>query len=430
MKYTKTNLKNGLTFVQIPMDGVKSVTVLALVNVGSRYEDSSISGIFHFLEHMVFKGTKRYPTAHDVAATVDSVGAEFNAFTSKEYTGYYVKSASRHVHVALDVVSDMLLTPQLREGDLEREKGVIIEEINMYEDIPMKNIGNIFERMFYKGSGLGRDVIGTKQTVSSITQSDFKKYLQQWYGLSNVVLVIAGDIDVVEDAKLVDSVEEYFSKGDDTRNTKSIHRFKKGVIHTKDRIHIEYKKTEQVHFVLGFPGFSRKHKDRYVLSVLSTLLGGNMSSRLFTEVREKRGLCYYIRSDVNFYHDVGFFGVQAGVDPNRVEEAIKVTLDQFIHLVDGTVAPTEQELQKAKDYTIGHLVLGMEDSQSVALGYGLQQVLENKIRILDEIMEKITQVSMKDIVRVAKSCITLDQVRFALIGPCKEQEKFQKILQL
>lgn len=429
MQYHKDVLDSGLTVIRVPMGGVKSVTVLALVKVGSRYEDEKVNGISHFLEHMVFKGTANYPQAQDVAGAVDAIGAEFNAFTSKEYTGYYVKSASKDLHVGLDVVSDMLLTPQLRVDDLEREKGVIIEEINMYQDTPMRHIGDVFEQMFYAGSNLGRDIIGTKDTVRGISQSDFHQHLEKWYGLENMILLVVGDEDVVNSNQMLGKVEKAFSKKTaDQRQKPAILSTTKNPISDQEKLRIEYKKTEQAHFVLGFPGIKRIDSDRYAASVLSTILGGNMSSRLFTEVREKRGLCYYVRSDVDSYADAGFFGAAAGVDPSRVDEAIAVTLQQFTDVQSAKVPITADELKRAKDYTIGSLILGMEDSQAVAMSYGLKYLLEGEIRTLDEVIANISAVSMDDVLRVTQRLIQPDQIRLAMIGPFKDQARFEKFL--
>lgn len=431
MQYHKDVLNNGLTLVRVPMMGAKSLTVLALVRVGSRYEDPHIGGISHFLEHMVFKGTQNYPTAQDVAGVVDAIGAEFNAFTGKEYTGYWVKSASKDVDVALNVVSDMLLTPQLREEDIEREKGVIVEEMRMYEDTPMRHIGDVFERMFFEGSRLGEDIIGTRESVRGITRNDFVHHIQTWYGLHNVVLMIVGDSEVVEKEKLIKDVEKYFDKkSDHERATVADHTFKGSPISQKQKIIVDYKKTEQAHFVLAFPGIKRTDPDRSVLSVLSILLGGNMSSRLFSEVREKRGLSYYVHTDQDYYNDTGIFSAAAGVDPSRVEEAVKVTFEEFCAVVNGKKPITAEEVKKAKDFAVGHLVLGMEDSGSVAESYGFRELLEGRILMLDEIIARIMKVSLDDVNAMAKRLIKPEEVRFAMIGPFKEDQKFKKILNI
>lgn len=429
MQFHKDVLDTGLTVLRVPMDSVKSVTVLALVKVGSRYEDPRVSGVSHFLEHMVFKGTEKYPTAQDVAAAVDAVGAEFNAFTSKEYTGYYVKSASKDIELALDVVSDMLLTPQLRDEDLQREKGVIIEEINMYKDMPMRHIGDVFEQMFYAGSPLGRDIIGTPETVSNMQRQDFVSHLQTWYGLHNMVLIVVGDAQVLHQESLLTQIMGYFAKGDASQRKKPAKlKLESEPIARGKRVVIAEKKTEQAHFILGFPGLARNDADRYATSVLSTILGGNMSSRLFTEVREKRGLCYYVRSDVDMYSETGFFGAAAGVDPQRVEEAITVTFEQFTNLSSGAQPVTQQELERAKNCTLGNLILSMEDSQNVAQSYGMSQLLLGEVRTIEQIMEHISSVTMDDVERVVTRLIQPDQVRLAMIGPFDDEQKFGQML--
>jgi predicted Zn-dependent peptidase len=430
LKHTRTVLPCGLNVVTVPMPSVKSVTVLNLVNTGSRYEEPHEEGIAHFLEHMVFKGTNKYPTAQVLASEVDGVGANFNAFTSKEYTGFYVQASSKHLYLALDVISDMLLTPQLREDDLEREKGVIVEEINMYADTPSRHIADIFENMMYRGSGLGHNVIGSKETVTALQVSDFQKYLRQWYGLGNMVLALAGDAKVLEDPKLLDEIENFYTKGKDTR---AIDRVNLDAYLHKDpiaegKILVHHKPTEQAHFIIAYPGIDRRHPDRYPLALLSTLLGGNMSSRLFIEVREQRGLCYYVRSDVDHYHNTGAFGASAGVDPKRVDEALKVTIGEFEALIDGSKPVTAHELQKAKDYVAGKMVLGLEDSESVAQYFGMKQLLNGEIETPEQVMEKIKAVTLEDVQRIATNLIKNQEIRFGIIGPFKDEGRFAKIL--
>lgn len=428
MKYSKQTLANGLTLIRVPMESVKSITALALVKVGSRYENAQNSGISHFLEHMVFKGTDQFATAQDVAIAIDSLGAEANAFTSKEYTGYYIKSASRHLDRAVDILSDMLLTPRLPEEDLEREKGVIIEEINMYEDNPKWHIDSVFDQMMFADTPLGRDVIGTRDTVRNMTRQDFLDHLQTWYGLANTVLILVGDADVLEKKTLPNQISKVFDKGDiSDRATSTVHKFP-GNLLSEETSRLVYRKTEQAHFILGFPSFNRTDPDRYALSLLSSILGGNMSSRLFNEVREKRGLCYYVHSYTDYYHDHGTFGAAAGVDPKRVEEAIEVTLAEFHKIKNQKHRVTAEELQRAKDFLIGHVILGHEDNQSVAQSYGLKYLLEGSILTVEDVVAKISGVNLDQVNRITKRIIEEDQVRFAMIGPFKDESKFAKIV--
>jgi predicted Zn-dependent peptidase len=431
LNHILTKLDSGLQVIQIPMPEVKSVTVLALANTGSRYETPREQGIAHFFEHIVFKGTKNYPTAQILASSIDAIGADFNAFTSKEYTGYYVKSASKHFETSLNVVSDMLLAPNLDQADVEREKGVIIEEINMYEDTPMRQIGNIFESLVFAGSGLGHDVLGTKQTISAITSKDFKKFLKKWYGLGNLILIVAGDSKLISSRKTLGLIEKYFGKKTEERakdriDTKKIAQNTLKI--SNQKLAIQYKKTEQAHLCLGWPGIERSDKRKYALTLLSTVLGANMSSRLFTEVREKRGLCYYVHSDTDFYHNTGIFGASAGVDPARIEEVISVILSEFYSLVDGIKPVTQEELKKAKDYISGSFVLNLEDSKSVAQFFGMKQLLENEIHSPTEVLKKFEAVTLEEVQAVAQDLIVQDQCRLAVIGPYRSKAKFQKLL--
>lgn len=413
------------------MPAVQSVTVLALVNAGSRYEPSEWWGISHFLEHMVFKGTKNYPDAQALSGAVDAVGAKFNAFTSKEYTGYYVKAAAKRLRLALDVVSDMLLTPALRQEDIDREKGVIIEEINMYADMPSSHIGNLFEQMMFQMGTLGHDVIGNKQTVSSLKSSDFQAYINQWYGLRNVVLILAGDDQVLQQTQTLELVQEMFSKGESsTRQAAQFNEHLGPAPVTDQKILVEFKQTEQAHFILGFPSVPRTDKYRHALSLLGIILGGGMSSRLFSEVREKRGLCYYIHSDTDFYHDTGIFGASAGVDPQRVEEAVQVTVEEFMSLVNSKKPPTEAELRKAKEFIAGKFVLDLEDSESVAQYYGMKQLLLRQVETPDELLKRYMAVTLEDVQCIAQQVIQPEQMRFAIIGPFQKPEQFQKLMRV
>ncbi len=427
-------LDNGLRLILIPMDGVASLTCLAMVGTGSRFELPKKAGISHFLEHMVFKGTERFPTARELASSVDEVGAEFNAYTSKEYTGYYVKAASAHVELAMDVVSDMLLTPKLREADLQREKGVIVEEIHMYEDTPTRHIGDLFENLMFDGSPLGRDIIGTEETVRSFGRSDFEDHLRTWYGLKNVVFVVAGDSGVVNSKNLLSKVEKLFTKKFAKRETEDTQHYVKALagspVSKKNKLLVSYKDTQQAHFIMAFPGIKRTDDDRYALGVLSTLLGGNMSSRLFTEVREKRGLCYYVRADEDYYHETGIFGASAGVDPNRVDEAVSVVREQLMLLLDdqGQHAISEEEVSKAKSHIVGSTILQFEDPQAVAQFYAGGKLLQDSDETIEDKLKKLQAVSLEDVRKVAKRLVKSEDLFFAVIGPYKDEARFEKLL--
>lgn len=429
---------SGLDILQIPMPGVKSATVMVMVNTGSRYEQPREEGIAHFFEHMVFKGTSKYPDPQKLAAAIDGLGADFNAFTSKEYTGYYVKAAAKHLNIALDVVSDMLLQPELRQEDIDREKGVIIEEINMYQDTPMRYIANLFEQMFFRGSGLSHDVLGSKKTVSELDRADFLHFIQQWYGPGNMVVIVAGDDAIVGTQACLDDIERAFSKKPESLRPKDKVKISKFVASKNGnsgkspiaphRLHLQTKATEQAHFVLGWPGIDRNHSDRYPLTVLGVILGGNMSSRLFTEVREKRGLCYYVRSEVDYFHDAGIFGASAGVDPGRIHEALEVVIAEFHNLASGKNKITADELSKAKEYLTGSMILDLEDSRSVAQYFGLKRVLTSKIESPEEALAKIQSVTLGEVAAIAKKLVTPNGLRLVLIGPYENKAEFEKFV--
>jgi len=440
LNYSLVTLKSGLPVIRIPIASVKSVTALILTNTGSRYEAEQQQGIAHFFEHLVFKGTKKFPDALSLAAAVDSVGASFNAFTSKEYTGYYMKAASKHFKLALDVISDMLLAPAIRQADIDREKGVIIEEFNMYVDTPSHHIANLFDRMVFQDSGLGHDIIGTKDTIKSLSTADFEAFLGKWYGLGNMVLILAGDEKLVKDEKILEAAEKMFAKesrfaklnghkNDPQVNNKvKIDGFLSKSPISNKKFHLEYRQTEQAHFVLGWPSIKRKSKKRYALSLLSVIIGANMSSRLFTEVREKRGLCYYVHSELDQFHDCGIFGASAGVDPKRVDEALAVTINEFKAAASGEKAISDQELQKAKDYLTGRMVLNFEDSESVAQYYGLKYLLMDTIETPQEAIKKLRAVTKKEVEKIAQEIIKDGELRLAIIGPFKVEERFRKLV--
>lgn len=422
MKFTKTTLPNGLRIILAPTGGVESATTLVMVGAGSRYENAKNSGVSHFLEHMAFKGTKTRPTAREIATLIDGIGAESNAFTGKEMTGYYIKSASEHVPLALDILSNMLTESLFKEEEIEREKGVIVEEINLYNDTPMRNIGNVYERLLYGDTPMGWDIAGRKETVTSFNRSVFIDYMNSLYSADNMVVVVAGNFDK---DKVHKEIEKRFSK---LKKFKTIGKEKAVDTQDKPLISLMKKTTDQAHFALGVRtvGLSDE-KDRYPLSILSSILGGGMSSRLFYEVRERRGLSYYVRTNTDEYTDVGYMATFVGADPKRLEEAIKVVRDEYEKIVD-EIEITEEEVKKAKEYSKGHFVLSLEDSQSVAVLYAMQEILENKIDSPEKIIEDIEKVTLKDIQRVSKKFVDTKKLSLAVIGNFEDKSSFEKLL--
>jgi predicted Zn-dependent peptidase len=420
-------LDSGLRAVVVPM-AVPSVTALVMVKVGSRNEPKDLRGVSHLVEHMVFKGTKKYPTALKLASAVDAVGASFNAFTSKEYTGFYIKAASVHLDLALTVLAELIFRPLLDQEQLRREKRVVLEEINMIEDQPMRKVGDYFERLLYGTSSLGWEVIGSKQTVSKMGRTDLVKHMKQWYGPENMVLGVAGDARRIENGKrkIENLVEKHFGiKGQVSRriDKQEGKRDRFPAEQRKPKVKVYNKETEQAHFCLGMKGLPRGHKDRYVAAVLSTILGGNMSSRLFHEIRERRGLAYYVRTSLGIYQDTGSLVTQAGVGIRNLVEAAKLTIKAY-HKISKGVLVHQGELKRAKDYLRGRLIIDLEDSQEVASLFGRSLLLEERVRTPEEVVAGIERVTKEDVGRVAEKLLVKERLNLAAVGPYKEEGKF------
>lgn len=415
-----------LNYIGIPLDSSQSVTALILANVGSRYESKKEEGMAHFFEHMVFKGTKKFPNPQILASTVDSIGANFNAFTSKEYTGFYIKSLGKDLKLSLEILSEMILNPLFNEEALERERGVIREEMKMYYDMPQYYIADIFEREFFQNRGLGHFVLGEEEVINSASSLDFQNFLKKWYGVNNFKLILSGDSKVINDEATTKLIERYFLKNKRRSDINFNQYFIKKEKY-KSNVWIEYRNTKQAHFVLGWPGLKISDSDFYVLKLANIILGSNMSSRLFVELREKKGLCYYIRSEVNSYRDSGIFGASAGVNLSQVDDALKLTIQQFYNLVKKKDISNE-ELQRAKTYIIGKLILNLDDSDSLANFFGRQKLFLDKFRNITEIVKEIEKISLKDIYRVLSKIILNNKASLAIIGPFKDKKRFENIL--
>lgn len=420
--YHKHTLKNGLTLITIPMKSVRSVTGLLLVGAGSRFEKKRVNGLSHFLEHMPAKGTKKRPTALAIAEEIDSVGGQTNAFTGKEYTGYYIKAAVKQLPMVVDVLSDMIINPLLRKEDVEVERGVILEEINMYEDMPPWKIGRNFEMLLYGDTPLGRQTIGTKEGIRAMKREDFVEFMGKWYKPANAVFAVAGGVKEKEARELVEEAFGSWEIGE-IEEIGEIREKQKGA-----EVALEKKETEQSHIVLGVRAYKREHPLRYALAVLTTILGGGMSSRLFHEVREKRGLAYYIRAGSHRYRDVGYLAASAGVDKERIGEAVKVILAEFGKIRDNRVK--EKELKKAKEYLRGNLILSLEDSHEVAELYATSWVLEAKVRTPEQILEKVDAVTAEEVQEVAKEIFVESKLNLAVIGPFGDKDRFKNLLKL
>ncbi len=406
----------------IPMPSFESATAMVMVGAGSRYETKQNTGISHFLEHMAFKGTTKRPTAQDIAGLIDGVGGEFNAFTSKEVTGYFVKSAADHVELCLDVLSDMLQSSKLDQNEIDKEKGVILEEKNLYEDTPSRHIGDIYEMLLYGDTPLGWEIVGTKEVIQSINRQNFVDYMGSLYSPDNITVVVAGGIDTLKTEALI---EKYFGE---MKPFDIVSYEKQPENQIKPALFIKEKNTEQVHIGIGFRTVSTHNEEKHTLSVLAAILGGGMSSRLFSEVREKRGLAYYVRTGAEHYQDVGNLVSTAGLDPKRVEEGIAVIVDQYAKISSHKSGISKDELSKAKEFLKGHFVLELEDSRAVAGFFAQSEILEGKIETPEELIAKIDKVTMEEVEEAAKKYFKESQLNLAIIGNFPDRQRFEKLL--
>jgi predicted Zn-dependent peptidase len=411
-------LDNGLRVLTANLDHAQSVTCMVMLAAGSRYETPETSGVAHFSEHMFFKGTERRPTARDIAGEIDSLGGEFNAFTGKESTAYYVKCAAEHRDVALDVLVDMLRNSRFEAGEIEREKGVIVEEMNMYFDTPRDYIGGVYEDLLYGDQPLGWDIIGRKETIQNATRDTFMSYLDRWYHPSRMVLGIAGRIG--DDA--LERAQELL--GDltpaETGEPSAVQP------HANGRVKVFTKQSDQAHVILGVPSYPLEHPDRYALQLLATVLGGGMSSRLFTEVRERRGLAYYVYGLNHSYTDAGSLYAQAGVDIKRIDEAV-TTIGAELKKIAAEAVPAD-ELEKARSFSKGRFVLQLESPQGLIM-FGLRkEVLERRAPDPEEVLAGVSAVTVEDVQRVAQNVIADERLRLAVIGPFEDAAHFDALL--
>ena len=420
MKYNLHRLQHGLRLLAAPMTNTEAVTVLVLVGAGSRYEWRDINGLAHFTEHMFFKGAKRYPTTKDVAEAIDSVGGEFNAFTGKEYAGYYVRVASEHLALALDVLSDMLLHSTFSGEEIERERGVILEEYNMYLDTPSSQVRFDFERHLFGDQPLGWDELGTLETIKRLQRDHFVDYHAKLYTANNTVVNIAGAFD---ESALPEMVSSSFTFPEAEKGH-SWEPFEAPV--DGEAVFIRQRPTEQAHLAIGVMGYPQEHEDYYTARLIGIILGGNMSSRMFLSVRERQGLAYYVSTASFGYTDAGAMVSRAAVDISRVDQSVVAIREEYRKIIEGGLEETE--LTKAKDFFRGRLTLQLENSMQVASLLGVSELLYDEVRTPQEILEKVGRVTRDDVARVAAHLLMPERLKLAVIGPFEDAERFATLL--
>lgn len=420
MKFKKTTLPNGLRIITVPMKDNPTVTVLVLVETGSKYETKKINGISHFLEHMCFKGTTKRPTNMIIAGELDSIGAHYNAFTSHEYTGYYAKSEAKHFSKILDVVSDIYLNPLFDEKEIEKEKGVIADEINMYEDSPGRKVGDVFMDLMYGDQPAGWKVLGKKENVARFNRKDFVNYRKKHYVAKGTLVVVAGNIN---ESKTISNIKKKFAGISTAPKGKKI---KVRESQVSPNVSIFNKETDQTHLILGVRSFDVYNKNNFALTALSGVLSAGMSSRLFQKIRNEMGVGYRIGAGNDAYTDHGIFEVSTGVDNKRVVEVIGAIMLQLKKLKEEKVSA--EELRKVKDNLMGSMILGLESSDSLAEFYGIQEIMRKPILKPVDIEKKINAVTAGEIQKVANLIFSNKGLNLALVGPFKDKSGFAKAL--
>jgi len=419
VKHELTTLPNKLRVLTIPMKGAPSATVLVMVDAGSRYENLDNHGIAHFQEHMFFKGGKKYKNAKIVAEETDAMGAISNAFTDKDRVGYWIKVAANKVDKAIDILSDSLKHAAFKERDINTERGVILEELNMYEDMPQRTVLDKFEELVFGDQPLGRDIGGTKESVRGIERHHFVDYKKQLYTPDNIVLCVAGGVSHDEVVKLA---KKYF-EGLDGQKSLEYSPYEPTL---RPKEFVKDKKTEQTHLVIGGESYPDQDERKYALSLLTEILGGSMSSRMFQTIREKHGLAYYVQTMADGYQDTGLFLTRLGVDNSRAELAVRAVIDEYAKIA-GSKPATSAELAKAKGSIRGQLLLSFEDSSNMANFYARQEALYNEIKSIDTVLKKLDQVTVKDVKETAKDLLRSEKMKLAVIGPVGKKS-FSKLL--
>jgi len=422
--YKKIILPNKLRVLTVPVKNANSVTVLILVGTGSKYETKDINGISHFLEHMFFKGTQKRPTTLAISETLDKIGGQYNAFTSKEMTGFWAKVDKRHTDIALDWISDMFLHSKFDAQELEREKGVVIEELNMYLDTPTSYVSELFEDVLYGDQPAGWRIVGEKENILAYNREKLIDYYTTHYASENTVVCVAGDVNPKTIEK---SMQKYF--GGFAGGSASPKLATKEVQSTP-AVLVHYKKTDQTHFCLGVRTYSMFDPRRYALSLMAVMLGGNMSSRLFTSIRERNGLAYYVHASSDTTTDTGYLVTQAGIKNDSLQKAIGLVLHEYKDLRDNAVTP--EELQKAKDFVRGSTALSLDTTDAQASFYATQEVMGEQVLGPQERLAFIDKVTIDDIKKVAEDIFKEASLNLSVIGPFEaaEKEKLEKLLTL
>ena len=419
--FQRTVMDNGLHILTSSMPHTRSVSVGIFIGAGSRYEPDEIAGVSHFLEHILFKGTKSWPTAREVSEAIEGVGGIMNASTDREMTVFWCKVARPHFQRALSVLVDMMLNPLLDQVEIDKEREVVLEELRMVNDYPTNRVELLIDETLWPDQSMGRDVGGSQESVTGLTREHILDYVRQQYTPGNAVVSVAGDISHEEVVDLLDGALETWKPATPMQWQPVVDG------QTAPRVRVEQRKTDQAHLIVGLPSLPMGHADRYALGLMNVILGEGMSSRLFLELREKQALAYDVHSSLNLFRDCGSLTVYCGVEPRKSSQALSAILEQLA----GLQGPIPQgELDKARELSKGRMMLRMEDSRSVAMWMGAQQTLLGAVRTVDEVVEKMDAVTTDDIQRVAATVIRQEVLNLAVVGPFRSDRRFLSLLKM
>ena len=419
--FQRTVMDNGLHVLTSSMPHTRSVSMGIFIGAGSRYESDEIAGVSHFLEHILFKGTKSWPTAREVSEAIEGVGGIMNASTDREMTVFWCKVARPHFERSLSVLVDMMLNPLLDPEEIEKEREVVLEELRIINDYPSNRVDLLIDETLWPDQPMGRDVGGSQDSVTGLTRENILDYVRQQYTPGNSVVSVAGDISHDE---VIDLLAGSLGSWKQATHMQW-HPVEDG--QTSPRVRVEQRKTEQAHLVVGLPSLPLGHPDRYALGLMNVILGEGMSSRLFLELREKQGLAYDVHSSLNLFRDCGSLTVYCGVEPRKSARAISAIMEQLGGLL-GDIP--EAELDKARELSKGRMLLRMEDSRSVAMWMGAQQTLLGTVRTVDEVVDEMDAVTTEDIRRVAADLIREEFLNLAVVGPYRSERRFRNLLKL
>ncbi len=409
----RTKLKNGLRVILVPKKGSLATTVMVMVEAGSKYETKEINGISHFLEHMCFKGTKDRPRPIDIASELDALGAQYNAFTGQEFTAYYAKAKNENFHAILDVVSDLYLNPVFDPAEIEKEKGVIVEELNMYEDTPARHVHDLFMELVYGDQPAGWNVGGRKEVIRKLTRNDFIDYRDAHYLPQSTIVVVAGGFDSKNAVKKIEERFSIFAKGVKNQKRKVIESQKK----PQELAH--FKESDQTHLILGFRACDTHDTRRFALEVMAEILGGGMSSRLFQSIREELGAAYYVHADANLLSDHGMLFMGAGAEHSKLELVIRTALHEFSRMKHERVSI--QDLKKAKEHLLGNLFLSLETSDELANFYSIEEIMGIRLSSPEALAKEIKAVTADEVRATARAFVKNDRLNLAVIGPFRDK---------